>query len=215
MYRHHPQIGRLRALLAQGAIGELAVIRASLSFTLPGGEADVRRSTDLDGGALMDVGAYCVSAARLLAGEPVRACGESVSGPDRPDERFAGLLRFPGDVVALFDAGMDLPRRDHLEVVGTFGSAVLDDPWHGRGGSITLRREYSAERITIAPCDPYRRQLDNFCRSIRGLEMPLVDRDDAIGQARALDALLRAATTRTPQEIKREPAPSSPATHRL
>jgi predicted dehydrogenase len=78
---------------------------------------------------------------------------------------------------------------------------VLDDPWHGRGGSITLRREYSAERIAVAPCDAYRLELDRFCRAVGGLEEPAADRDDAVGQARALDALMRAAATGTPQSV--------------
>src|SRR5271165_42941 len=65
MWRHHPQAHRLIELL--GEIGELRLIRASFSFLLerPG---DLRLSSALDGGALMDVGCYCLSASRLLAG---------------------------------------------------------------------------------------------------------------------------------------------------
>jgi D-xylose 1-dehydrogenase (NADP+, D-xylono-1,5-lactone-forming) len=75
MYRHHPQTERLTELVAQGAVGALHLVRATFSFPL-GDDNDVRLSRALDGGALMDVGCYCVSAARLLAGEPVAVSAE-------------------------------------------------------------------------------------------------------------------------------------------
>ena len=73
---------------------------------------------DLDGGALMDVGCYCVSGARLLGGEPERVYGEQVVGPTGVDVDFYGTLRFPSDVVAQFDASFTLPDRQRLEAVG-------------------------------------------------------------------------------------------------
>jgi D-xylose 1-dehydrogenase (NADP+, D-xylono-1,5-lactone-forming) len=68
MYRHHPQTQALRELVASGGIGELRQIRAVFSFMLTEPE-NVRLRPDLAGGALMDVGCYCVSGSRLLAGE--------------------------------------------------------------------------------------------------------------------------------------------------
>src|SRR5215213_3668846 len=85
MWRHNPQTARFLALLPE--IGELQTIRATFGFVLNRTE-DVRLRADLDGGALMDVGCYCVSGARLLAGEPVRVHGEQVLGPSGVDLRF-------------------------------------------------------------------------------------------------------------------------------
>ena len=56
-----------------------------------------------------------------------------------------------------------------------------------------LRRGDEAERIEVEVVDRYRLQGDNFSRSIRGLEPPLLGRDDALGQARTIDALYRSA----------------------
>ena len=61
MWRHHPQVARLGELLAEGAIGTPRIVRACFSFVLSS-DADVRLDPQLDGGALMDVGCYCVSA---------------------------------------------------------------------------------------------------------------------------------------------------------
>ena len=68
MYRHHPQTALARQLVADGAIGELATMRSALSVSVPAG--DIRRSPELGGGSLLDLGCYCTSASRLFAGEP-------------------------------------------------------------------------------------------------------------------------------------------------
>src|SRR3954453_21094958 len=76
MYRHNPQTKRLAELVAEGAIGELRVVRAVFSYSLYD-EENIRLRTDVEGGALMDVGCYCVSGSRLLAGEPESVFGEA------------------------------------------------------------------------------------------------------------------------------------------
>src|SRR5204862_227673 len=70
MWRFHPATEQLRRLVAEGAVGNLRVVRASFGFDIVGRDENVRWSGELDGGALMDVGCYCVSALRLLCGEP-------------------------------------------------------------------------------------------------------------------------------------------------
>ena len=101
---------------------------------------DVRLSPELDGGALMDVGCYCVNAVRLLAGEPTRVHGEQAIGESGVDVAFAGTLRCADDVLAHFDCGFVLPDRAALEAVGEEGSLVVGDPWHARTPGIELRR---------------------------------------------------------------------------
>jgi xylose dehydrogenase (NAD/NADP) len=194
MYRHNPQTRRLTELVADGAIGSLRLIRAAFSFTARD-PANIRLSRELDGGALMDVGCYCISGARLLGGEPERVHAEQVLGGDGVDVVFAATMRFGGDVLAQFDAGLALAPRDELEVVGDEGSLFLDDPWHARSPLIELRREDRVERIEGPLANSYRLEAENFSRAIRGESEPLLGRADAIGQARAIEALYRAADT--------------------
>ena len=100
MWRHSPQTARLRALLDAGAVGDVRLVRASFSFPERAAE-DVRLQGSLDGGALMDVGCYCVSGLRLATGaEPVAVSGRQVPGGDGVDVRFAATLAFPGGVLA-------------------------------------------------------------------------------------------------------------------
>ena len=188
MYRHNPQTTWLTDLVAGGAIGELRVIRAAFSFGLYDVD-NIRLRTDVDGGALMDVGCYCVSGSRLLGGEPVAAHGEAWVGPSGTDWTFGGLLRFPNEVLATFDCGTALPNRDELEAIGSEGSVFLDDPWHCVNPVIELRRDGDVERIELEREDSYRLELENVSDAIRGEADLLLGREDAMGQARTLESL--------------------------
>ena len=168
---------------------------------------------ELDGGSLMDVGSYCVNAARFLAGEPERVYAEQVVGASGVDVCFAATLRFPGEIVAHFDCGFTLPYRDELEVIGDEASVFVDDPWHIHSPSIELRREpepekIEVERILTEAANSYQLELENVSDAIRGAAPLLLGREDAIGQARALDALRRSAETGVPVEL--EPSVTSP-----
>jgi D-xylose 1-dehydrogenase (NADP+, D-xylono-1,5-lactone-forming) len=106
-------------------------------------------------------------------------------------------MRFPGDVFAQFDCGTALPERDELEAIGSDGSLFLDDPWHCVKPVIELRRDGGMERIEVEPADSYRLELENLSDAIRGATDPLLGREDAVGQARAIDALYRSAVSGT------------------
>jgi D-xylose 1-dehydrogenase (NADP+, D-xylono-1,5-lactone-forming) len=191
MWRHHPQTARLLELVRGGAVGEIRLVRASFSFTIRDG--DVRLDPALAGGSLMDVGCYCVSGARLVAGEPLEATARQVLGPSGVDMRLAGTLVFPGSVLAQIDCGFDLPGRQGLEVVGSEGILHAAAPWAIDEPGIEYVHGHDRDWVEIARADRYRLQSDNFSRAVRGVEPPLLGRVDALGQARAIDALYRSA----------------------
>ncbi len=197
MYRHNPQTKRLRALINEGAIGELRLIRSAFSYSLYDDE-NIRLRMDVEGGALMDVGCYCVSGSRLAGGEPESVYGQAWYGPSGTDWVFTGSMRFPGDVLAVFDCGTAMPERDELEVIGSEASLFLDDPWHCTVPVIEVRRDQGVERIELERADSYRLQLENFSDAISGVGEPLLGRDDALGQARTLQALHRSAQSCEP-----------------
>jgi predicted dehydrogenase len=194
MYRHNPQTHRLAQLLADGAIGPLRMIRTAFSFPLPGGP-NVRLDQALDGGALMDVGCYCVNAARLFAGsEPLHVAGAQVRGGDGVDVAFAGTLAFDDGVLAHFDAGIDMAPRSALEIVGESGMLFTGDPWHCDTPVIEVRRAGEPpERIELQRINSYRLEAENFSAAIQGEAAPLLGREDALGQAHAIEALYAAA----------------------
>jgi D-xylose 1-dehydrogenase (NADP+, D-xylono-1,5-lactone-forming) len=107
-------------------------------------------------------------------------------------------MRFSGDVLAEIDCGLALPMRDELEAIGEKGSIFLDDPWHCRKPVLELRSAEGAEQIALEPVDSYRLELENMSDAISGRAELLLGRDDAVGQARAMEALYRAAAEGVP-----------------
>ena len=193
MWRHHPQTRRLRELLDEGVIGRLRLVRACFSFPLHEAE-NIRLDGELDGGGLMDVGCYCVSGVRLVAGaEPDRVSAEQVIGGKGVDIALSATLRFPDDVLAQFDCGLAVGHRHQLEAIGEDGSLFVADPWHGRAPGIQLTRGDEVETIEIADANPYTHQLEGFARAVRGEEPPLLGAADALGQARTIAALYASA----------------------
>jgi D-xylose 1-dehydrogenase (NADP+, D-xylono-1,5-lactone-forming) len=200
MYRHNPQTAKLVELVRGGAIGELRLVRAVFSYSLYDVD-NIRLKPDVEGGSLMDVGCYCVSGSRLLAGEPESVFGQARIGESGTDWVFTGLMRFPGDVLAQFDCGTALPERDELEAIGSEGSLFLDDPWHCRKPGIELRRADGVERIELDPVDSYRLELENLSDAIRGKGEPPLGREDALAQARTIEALFRSAGSGVAQTL--------------
>ena len=194
MYRHNPQTKRLEQLIAEGAVGDVRLVRSVFSYSLYD-EDNIRLRTDVDGGSLMDVGCYNVSGSRLVGGEPEHAFGEAWVGPSGTDWVFAGTLRFPSNVIGTFHCGTALPEQDELEVIGSEGSLFLDDPWHCKSAVIEVRRHDGVERLRIEREDSYRLELENLSDAIRGEAPLLLGRDDAVGQARVLEALHASSTS--------------------
>lgn len=196
MWRHHPQTRKLTGLIDGGVIGRPRVIRSAFSFTVGGDPDNVRLLPELDGGALMDVGCYCVNGSRLLGGEPRHLAGAQVLGPSGVDVLFSGAMLLEDGVTAHFDCGLVLPSRDELEVVGEEGSLFLDDPWHAHEPTIEIHRDGAVERVEAERANSYQLELENLSEAIRGEGEPLLGRADAIGNARALEALYASADLR-------------------
>jgi predicted dehydrogenase len=193
MWRHNPQTRRLVELLPE--IGEVRGVRSTHAFFLAD-ETNVRLIADLDGGGLMDVGCYCVSAARLLGGEPERVYGEQVVGPTGVDVHFTATLRFAAGVIAELVCGFDFTHRE-LEVLGTKGTLKTLDPFTFSRGGVYL----NGEEIPVEPEDPYKLELENVSAAAKGKAPLLLGRADALGQARTIAALYESADTGAPVEL--------------
>jgi D-xylose 1-dehydrogenase (NADP+, D-xylono-1,5-lactone-forming) len=193
MWRHNPQTARLLELLPE--IGKLQTVRATFAFVLSD-TANVRMRPELDGGSLMDLGCYCVSGARLVAGEPRRVYVEQVTGETGVDVRLTGLIRFADDVVAEFTCSFDSAHQG-LELIGREGSLRLPDPWHVRQPLIV----HDGEELSFPAVSSYRLELENVSAAIRGEAPLLLGRADALGQARTIEALYRSADLGAPVEL--------------
>jgi predicted dehydrogenase len=189
MWRHGPHA--LRFVEELPRIGDLRTIRTTFSFRIES-EDDIRLSRELAGGSLMDLGPYCVSASRLIAGrEPAAALGVAWPAASGVDDRFTGILDFGNGVVATLTSGF---RSEHsgIEAIGSDGSLRLDDPFAGRETRLIGSDGFVAE---IPKVNPYELELDDFAAAILGEHPVRLGRADMLGQARALAALYESAAT--------------------
>ena len=196
MYRYHPQITELaRIVSVEGVIGEIRLVASSFTW-LTDDPDDVCLNASLDGGSLLDVGVYCISATRLLAGEPRTVAAHQVLGPTGVDVYFAATMELGSAALAHFDCGVNLPERSHLEVVGSRGTIHVSDPWHCLEPGLTvIPQGKPAIRVPVPQANAYQLELEEFGKAIRREAHHLLGRDDAVHQARAVDALFRAAAS--------------------
>jgi len=146
MYRCHPQTKKLVELIRQGVIGEVRVIQATFSFHAGWNPEGRLFRNELGGGGILDVGCYCTSMARLLAGaavgadfaEPIEVTGCGHLGETNVDEWAIASLRFPGDIVAQLATGVRVAQENVVRVFGSEGHLLVPQPWiPGREGGST------------------------------------------------------------------------------
>lgn len=196
MYRFHPQIDALVTLIDEGAIGELRHMHASFTFRLARPD-NIRLQPELGGGALMDVGCYCVNLFRTVMGEePLEGSAMAHWHPNGVDEQLSGTLRFANGVMAQFDCGLNMARRETFLAAGAEGVIELPRAFLPveQPTTILLRRGYSeADHRTIAGVDAYRLMVEHFSECIFTDTAPLFDAHEAAQNMRVIESLYRSA----------------------
>ena len=131
----HPQMDHLQQLVAQGAIGEVRVLRSVFAYVLKDLQ-DVRMDPRQGGGALWDLGSYSVRhVRRLLQQEPVEVLASQNVSDRGVDLSFAGQLQFADGAHAQFFASLEAFGHVEADVLGTEGRIRISSPW----GSDLLR----------------------------------------------------------------------------
>ena len=146
MYRCHPQTARLVKLIRERAIGEVRVIQATFSFHAAFNAKHRIFNPQLGGGGILDVGCYCTSMARLIAGvatgrdfaEPTEVQGAGHIGSSGVDEWAVGTLKFPGGIVAQVATGVSVSQENVVRIFGSEGNILVPSPWlPAREGGLT------------------------------------------------------------------------------
>lgn len=197
MYRFHPQIQRVKQMITDGAIGRLHIINSAFTFAARS-EDDVRLSKALAGGALRDVGCYCVNIMRLMTGEePTRGQAFADFGAvSQVDERITGVLQFPSGVLGHFDASLRTHFTNSCELRGSEGRILLEKPFVPQadsGTTIHYWRGDSYEAIQIEPVNQYTLMAEDFADALINNRPPKYAGQDGVENMRALDMLLGAA----------------------
>ena len=200
MIRSHPQWLRVKALIDEGRIGQLRCVMGCFSYHNVDPK-NIRNNTESGGGALYDIGCYCIQAARYAFGaEPKRVVGCIDRDPGMQIDRLtSGILEFAGGQ-SIFTCSTQFVPYQRVQFFGTTGRIEIEIPFNAPkdrptrifidGGEL-----FGAERMTeeFPICDQYTLQGDEFSKAILDdTEVP-VPLEEAIRNMKVIEAIFQSA----------------------
>ena len=209
MYRSHPLLAAVRDAIEAGKIGQLRAIRANFCFQVRQPAGNVRFEKDLAGGALMDVGVYCLNFSRFITGEEpnqVMAVGDvHESGVDG---LVGGCLHFPSGTVAVFLCGLTAQNDNSVIVCGSEGYLDIPFAWKPPQENAEFRvvrqqppltDQKNGNKPAQAPppevirvsCENslYGQEAADFARTVLSGVPPVISRQDSVANMRVVDQI--------------------------
>jgi len=205
MYRAHPQTREVMDKVRSGAIGDVKMVRSSFCYRTARIDGNIRFDPSLAGGALMDIGCYCINFSRMVAGADVVDVHASGTLHERGvDELVAGNLKFANGLVASFTCGMRVQADNTAYICGTEGFIEMPWPWkpQPRGAKYWIKRSAPprqdggktdtppAEEFEVnAGMDLYAIEADDFAETIQRGKQPMVSEEETMATMRVLDEM--------------------------
>ncbi len=182
MYRHHPQWSVVREAIRSGRIGEIKTLRSSFQA----GQHDpknVRLLAELGGGALQDLGCYCINVARWFLGEPTRVNGIAAdrqnSGVDTHD---AAALEFSSGALAVLTCSFESSLVQSVELIGDRGRIEVPEPFVQSGdATVQIVDRDGTQTVTIPYVNTFGLECLAMERLVRNGEPSLTPAADAAG----------------------------------
>ncbi len=200
MYRLHPSWVSVRELVASGRIGRLRAVQSWFSY-FNDDPRNIRNVPELGGGALYDIGCYCINLSRMLLGaEPTAIEGSVMRDETGTDVLTSAILAFDEDVAA-FTCSTRTEPDQRVHIYGTEGRISMGIPFNippdrpteivvTAGGDPPVSPD--SETLTFAAADQYTIQAERFADAVLdGRPLPIPP-EDAIGNLRVIEAIFRA-----------------------
>jgi len=215
MYVSHPQTKAVLQTVRSGVIGTVRLVRTSFCYRTSKVDGNIRFSREMAGGALMDVGCYCLHFSRLVMGkEPTSVHAVAQMHENGVDEMTAGVLGFESGAAATFSCGTRVQADNAAAICGTDGYVEVPVPWKPAltGASFTIARSTPPKQdgpaasslpprqtITADATAPlYAMEADDFAAAVLDGAAPTVSRADSLGNMRVLDEIRRQIGLRFP-----------------
>jgi D-xylose 1-dehydrogenase (NADP+, D-xylono-1,5-lactone-forming) len=216
MYRRHPAIARIDALLAAGAIGEVDSVHAAFSLLAPEEKSpddpdlDWRQRAECGGGVPYDVACYCVDACNRFAESPPRRAQAvtSASGRYGTVVRLFGLVEYANGRVGTIESSLRSDVNHELRINGSRGHIRLPIAWRiDHPTEVVAARSigwdvFEEERFPAPVVDAYRLELDGFAAAARGEAPPIPTLAESVVTAFTTDALLASAAEGTAADVE-------------
>jgi predicted dehydrogenase len=192
MYRFHPRMMHLKGMLVARELGDIRFLHAAFSFNFnaPG---NYRAYREFGGGALLDIGSYCVNSARWLIGsEPDSSQAAITYSHETIDLTTSAVLRFGENASAHIQCSFEAAEHQTIEVVGTTGAVTAPlafTAWRDDTTMLQIQRGPVFELKEFAPADPYQLMVEHFTSCILQKTPLLYPPEDGRATLRVLDML--------------------------
>jgi len=195
MYRYHPLTKKFFALIKERVIGEIQSVNAFFHVNIAD-ENDIRFKKKTGGGALPDLGCYCVSVIRNIIGEePDKVKSVAEWNAEGVDTSFAGLMSFSSGSTGSFECSLTSQFSAGYSVTGSEGKIWVDNgglvPWPGKKFKIKLLRSEDYREFTIAAVNHYGLMFKDFSDALLHKRPPAFDIEDSLKNMRVIDRLYR------------------------
>jgi xylose dehydrogenase (NAD/NADP) len=192
-YRQSPLTQRVKSLVETGTVGKIKFINSAYCFNLKN-KADVRFSPALSGGAMYDIGSYCINLIRYIAGEEptaVIAAGK-VGATSGVEEENCVTLQFANGIMAVAYSSFNSYKRSEYTIVGEEGMIYVPSEFNTEGETRIIVTSGKNTREIIVDCpNNYTLEAEQFGRAVLGEEKPLISFEESIGNAKVIDEALR------------------------
>lgn len=193
MYRMHPQWQHAKKLVKDGKIGELRTIQSLFSY-YNADPKNIRNQVEAGGGAMMDIGCYCVSLSRFIFDkEPLKIFGSMEYDPVlKTDILASGILDF-GNGTSSFTCSTQLVPHQRVNICGTEARIEIEIPFNAppdRPTRLWIHKKTGTEEVEFETVDQYTIQGDLFSEAILNNTPVPTPIEDAVNNMRAIEAVL-------------------------
>jgi predicted dehydrogenase len=202
----NPLVRRMRALVDDGAIGEVRTVQADFGLAGPFPVAHRLRDPEQGGGALLDLGVYPIAFAQMLLGEPSRVTAQSVLSPEGVDLQTGAVLGWESGALGLVHCSIVGATGITASITGARGRIDVPDGFFQPDRFVLHREGREPEEFALASGDglrsSFRHEALEVMRAIRAeeTESPLVPLDATLGVMRTLDTIRDQVGVRYPGE---------------
>jgi len=198
MYRYNSRFDKFIQIVRFGDIGKIRFIESSFTFNLTNPD-DFRLHSEQGGGALYDLGCYCVNFQRQLANrEPLKVQASIYQGNTDVDLQMSGNMEFDEAILSHFDVAFNGFPQQSTSVLGSDGFLEIEQPFNPSGNSSTARltKEGETKTLTFKAENDYEKMISHFYEVIIRRAIPKFPLSDAINNLIAMQALLESASNR-------------------
>lgn len=206
MYQFHPQHEKVKELIAEGTIGEVATMRASFTFFLDD-SSNIRLSEDLAGGSMFDVGCYALHSIRnIFDAEPVSVyAAQSNRGNFQVDTTMVGVMHFADGKLGIFDSSFDADGQNVYEIAGSKGritvpGAYRPDENENMEGKIIVQVN-GETTVHSFPGDQYKLMVEHFAEAVLENKELYYNTEKITNQMKVLDAVYRSSKSQQVENV--------------